>query len=345
LEQISLEDIQPSKLAYFLAEMLDDNGYLKIDLAEVCKKFAVSLEEINQILVSLQRLEPNGIFARNIAECLSIQLQSTCLLDHAFKIILENLDLVAQRNLPKLSKLCGITADDVKTRIQLLQRLNPKPGATFAPENVSYKIPDVIIYEKDMDLVVQLNKNPINDLYFDKSYYNQVSIASKDKDVSFLKSNYKAANYLIHNLKKRAKTLWQVANIIAEKQRNFLLKGVLFFNPMTLGEVAEIMQMNESTISRAVANKYVKVPWGVVYEMKFFFSSSVASKISDNKVSSTKVKELIKQIIEQEDDHAFSDEELVYELAKFNVKVARRTVSKYRELLDIPKSHFRKKLA
>jgi RNA polymerase sigma-54 factor len=342
-EQINLEAIKPKQLAYFIAEMLDDNGYLKIDLPKIATDLKIDLKLLETLLCKLQGLDPSGIFARNLTECLTIQLKNSNLLDDVFKTILQNLDLVAQKNLSALAKICKINIDELKNYIQILQRLNPKPGASFCTESLSYKIPDVIIQEVNGGLLVNLNNKSSFDLFFDKNYYQSTIASSNSDNKSFLANCKTSANYLVSNIKRRSSTLLEVAKIITEKQTNFFLKGMLFFNPITLNEVAEALQMNESTISRTVANKYIKAPWGMVYEMKFFFSSSLTSKNSDHKVSSTKVKELIKQIIELEDSHPLSDEEISKELIKFNIKIARRTVAKYRESLNILKSNFRKK--
>jgi RNA polymerase sigma-54 factor len=264
-----------------------------------------------------------------------------------FATILENLDLIAQKNLSLLSKICKLSINQIQERIIIIQKLNPKPGAAFSNEISSYKLPNIIIETSNDQVVVSLAKPGVYNLSFNNEYYKTMrqQLSSKvGSNNDFLKHSYQAGNQLISNIKKRNETLLAVAGIIAEKQKNFFLKGMLFFSPVTLNEVADELNMNQSTISRAVANKYVKTPWGDVYDMKFFFSSSVSSKNLNAKVSSTKVKELIKQIIDQEES-PLGDEEISFELTKFNIKIARRTVGKYRESLSIPKSNFRKKFS
>lgn len=346
LEQINLSDIQPRNLAYFLAQLLDDNGYIQLDLHKISQDLQVPCQELDVLISKLQKLDPAGVFARNLSECLELQLKSKQIFDAVFSAILANLDLVAQQKLSLLSNLCKTSVQQISERIAIIQKLNPKPGASFSSEISSYKLPNIIIQASGDQVMVSLAKNSTYNLSFNKDYYKATKKHQQERgeaSTEFLKHSYQAGNQLIKNIKKRNETLLAVAELLAHKQKNFFLRGIMFFNPVTLNEIADELNVAQSTICRAVANKYVKTPWGDVYDMKFFFSSSVSAKNLNSKVSSTKVKELIRQIIDQEDS-PLGDEDIVFELAKFNIKIARRTVGKYRESLGIAKSNLRKKL-
>ncbi len=346
LEQINLSDIQPRNLAYFLAQLLDDNGYIQLDLHKISQDLQVPYQELDMLISKLQKLDPAGVFARNLSECLELQLKSKQIFDAVFSAILANLDLVAQQKLSLLSNLCKTSVQQIAERIGIIQKLNPKPGASFSSEISSYKLPNIVVQASGDQVMVSLAKTCAYNLSFNKDYYKATKKHQQEMgeaSAEFLKHSYQAGNQLIKNIKKRNETLLAVAELLTHKQKNFFLRGIMFFNPVTLNEIADELNVAQSTICRAVANKYVKTPWGDVYDMKFFFSSSVSAKNLNSKVSSTKVKELIRQIIDQEDS-PLGDEDIVFELAKFNIKIARRTVGKYRESLGIAKSNLRKKL-
>jgi RNA polymerase sigma-54 factor len=344
LEQINLEDIQPRNLAYFLAQVLDDNGYIQVEFNKISQDLNIQSQELELIISRLQKLDPAGIFARNLSECLALQLKNKGIFDSVFAIILANLNLVAQKNFSLLGNLCKCNLKQISERISIIQKLNPKPGASFSNETSSYKLPNIIIQASDNQVTANLAPIDSYDLSFNQGYYKMAKQQQNNKDNrEFFRRSYLSGNQLIKSIKKRNQTLLAVAELLAEKQKNFFLKGMLFFNPITLTEIADELSIAQSTVCRAVANKYLKAPWGDIYDMKFFFSSFVSAKNSTSKVSSTKVKELIKQIIDQE-DYPLSDNEISLELAKFDINISRRTVTKYRESLDIIKSHFRKKL-
>ena len=203
-----------------------------------------------------------------------------------------------------------------------------------------------ILIDDSENILVRLNRETLPKISLNQSYYSGLKAKPlKEKDKEFIANEYYAANNLIRSVSQRSKTILSVANAIAEKQKNFFLKDLMYFEPMTLADIAAICDINESTVSRATSGKYIETPTGI-YEMKFFFSSNVSSKNSDVTVSSTKVKEILKTIIEEEEaDNILSDDAIAEELGKFNINVARRTVAKYREALGIETSSLRKRKA
>lgn len=349
LEQISsvITDDTEKIIAFYLANLLNENGFVEINIQNALEDLKCPEDKIIATLKKLQQIEPVGIFARNLAESLELQLKDLGIYDIIYDIILKNLDMVAGHNLQRLAKLCGIDNDELIERIKEIKKLNPRPISLRDGGCASTRIADIILTIDDNQKIdIRLNKETIAKISINQNYYN---ILKKKKletnDKNFIISEYYAANNLVRAISQRSKTILEVARGIAEKQRNFFLKGVMYFEPMTLSDIAKICEMNESTISRTINGKYIETPTGI-YELKFFFSSNLQSKNSDSTISSIKVKEIIKSIIEEEtSDNILSDDAIAQELAKFNINIARRTVAKYREALGIETSSLRKRKA
>lgn len=334
-------------IAFYLANLLNENGLIELNMDSAIEDLKCPREKILSILEKLQEMEPAGIFARNLSECLKLQLIDRNLFDITYDKILRNLDMIAGHNLGKLAKICNIRNEDLIDRIKQIQKLNPRPISLRDIGCASTRIADVILTISDsQNIEVRLNKEASPKISVNQTYYNNIKkkkLGEKDKD--FVTNEYYSANNLVRAVSQRSKTILEVARAIAEKQRNFFLKGVMYFEPMTLADIAKICDMNESTISRTTNGKFIETPTGI-YEMKFFFSSNVSAKNSDNNVSSTKVKEIIKTIIEEETpDDILSDDAIAEQLSKFNINIARRTVAKYREALGIETSSLRKRKA
>lgn len=349
LEQIGglVSDEKDRIIAFYLANFLNENGFIELNMDSAIEDLKCSKEKILSVLENLQEIDPAGIFARNLSECLKLQLIDRNLFDLTYEKILQNLEMIAGHNLSRLAKLCNIRSENLIERIKEIQKLNPRPISLRDIGCASNRIADVILtIDDENNIVVRLNRETMPKLSVNQSYYNNVrkkKLGDKDKD--FVTKEYYSANNLIRAVSQRSKTILEVGRAIAEKQRNFFLKGVMYFEPMTLADIASICGMNESTISRTTNGKYIETPTGI-YEMKFFFSSNVSAKNSDTNVSSTKVKEIIKTIIEEEaPDEILSDDAIAAELAKFNINIARRTVAKYREALGIQTSSLRKRKA
>lgn len=348
LEQIGsviTDDIERI-IAFYLANLLNENGFVELNMDAAKAHLKCSEDQILKVLYNLQNIEPIGIFARDLPECLKLQLVETGLFDKVYEKILQNLEMLASHNLPQLAKLCNVGNDNFLARIKQIQTLNPRPISLRDTGCASTRIADVTLRIDDSKISLSLNKETMPKMYVNQNYYSALKKKKlEDSEKDFISNQYHSASNLLRSISQRSKTILEVASAIVEKQKNFFLKGVMYFEPMTLSDIAKICDMNESTISRTVNGKYIEAPTGI-YEMKFFFSSNVSSKNNDISVSSTKVKELIKTIIcEEERDNILSDDAIASSLESFNINIARRTVAKYREALGIESSSLRKRKA
>ncbi len=347
LEQINsiITDKVEKGIAFYLLNLLEPNGYIDLDLDLAVANLKCNEENILEVLYKLQSMEPTGIWSRNLQECLSLQLKEYGIYDAVFETILYNLNMVANHDLSKLARLCKVDASAIIRYVKRLKTLNPKPLSDFGAGFVSSRIADVIVsVGLEENISVKLNQAALPKLSINKTYYLDIKtnvVSNNDKE--FITKEYGLANDLMRALVQRSKTILAVASAIVEKQKNFFLKGVMYLEPMTLSDIAMECGVNESTISRTTTNKYIQTSNGI-YEMKYFFTSHVAGKNSDVHISSTKVKEIIRTIIETEEkDNILSDDEIVSALTKFNISIARRTVAKYRESLGIETSSMRKR--
>lgn len=346
-EQINVEINEPTEkiIAFYLLDSLQSNGYVEFEVGEVAKILKCSKNLIEKVLVKLQNFDPPGIFARNLKECLKSQVSEKNWTSKAFIALIDNLELLANGDLKKLTKICQVDIDALKNLIIKLKTLNPKPANGFLVEATTYKIPDVILTFENNVAKVELNHNSMPKLRFNDEFYLKIKPSIKTvEEKHFTRQEISSANNIIRALDQRVKTILKVALCIVHEQMDFFTRGVMYLKPLTLSKVAEMTELNESTISRSTSNKYISTPTGI-FELKYFFSSGVGSiKSSKDDISSTKVKEIIKQIIlHEEPTNILSDEDIAEELKKFNIKIARRTVAKYRELAGFPTSAYRKR--
>ncbi len=343
---ISFDDNKHILIANYLLDYLQSNGYLNVDLNEVATNLKCDLVIVEEVLKKLQTFDPPGIFARTLKECLLLQLIEQPNVSQALVTMINNIDLIASGKLQKLSKLCDVDINNLGNLIKQIKLLNPKPANGFLVEQTSYKIPDVILTILDnSEIKLEINEEANPKLKVNVEYYIKIKngvITKDEKD--FIKNEIESANSIVKSIEQRAITIIKVARAIVENQIDFFIRGVMFLKPMTLNTIAEITSLNESTISRSTSNKYIATPTGI-YELKYFFSSSLSStRTIEDDVSSTKAKEIIRQIVLSEDpDAILSDDDITEQLFKFNIKIARRTVAKYREALDIPTSAVRKR--
>lgn len=349
MEQVGRVVSDPGEriIASYLVNLLQESGYIEIDMPKACEDLKIQEEQIFSVLYKLQTIEPTGIFARNLQECLTLQLKESGEYNDIFKIILENLQMLAMHDNAKLAKLCKVGMDELAEYIKEIKLLNPKPCAGFAHERVSSRIPDVILtIDESGEIKIRINDEIIPRLNVNKNYYSKIKDHVSDTSgKEFVSNHYHSANNVMRAVTQRLNTIKDVAVAIAERQKDFFTKGVMYLKPMTLAEIGYLCGMNESTISRATSNKYIQTPTGI-YDMKFFFSSKIQSKNNASVVSSTKVKEIIKSLIESEDSNAiYSDDDIAAALSKFNIDIARRTVAKYREAMGIQTSSMRKRIA
>jgi RNA polymerase sigma-54 factor len=302
---------------------------------------------VERALSVLQGFEPTGVAARDVRECLAIQLQDRDRLDPAMAALLDNLDLLARRDLSALRKACGVDEEDLRDMIAELKALTPRPGAAFGSEPTAPVVPDVFVREGLGGLWhVELNADTLPRLLVDHRYHARVSGGARtDQDKTFVSECLASANWLMRSLDQRAKTILKVASEIVRQQDGFLAFGVEHLRPLNLKTVAEAIGMHESTVSRVTSNKYIATPRGV-FELKFFFTASIASSSGGEAHSAESVRHRIKSLIEAEGDakSVLSDDRIVEILNETGVDIARRTVAKYREAMRIPSSVERRRM-
>ncbi|MDO8839193.1 MAG: RNA polymerase factor sigma-54 [Parvibaculum sp.] len=327
-------------IAAFLIDQVNEAGYMTADLAEAAERLGVDVEDVEAVLGVLQTFEPTGICARNLKECLTLQLAEQDRLDPAMRAFLDNLELFARRDFDTLMKLTGADRDDIASMIDDIRGCNPKPGLAFGGEPVVPVIPDVFVRARsDGGWAIELNTETLPRVLINQQYYAEVSKFSNDpKAKAYLSECLNNANWLVKSLDQRARTILKVASEIVRQQDGFLVHGVQHLKPLNLKTIAEAISMHESTVSRVTANKYIATPRGI-FEMKYFFTSSIASSEGGAAHSAEAVRHRIKDLIDRElSDAVLSDDNIVDILKGQGVDIARRTVAKYREALNIPSS-------
>jgi RNA polymerase sigma-54 factor len=334
-------------IAAVLIDAVDEGGYLRADRAEVAERLGCAEARVEAVLQRLQGFEPTGVFARGVAECLMLQLKERDRCDPAMMALLDNLELVARRDMASLRRLCGVDDEDLKEMLAELRALTPRPGAAFGGEPIAPVAPDVIVRESLGGLWhVELNSDVLPRLLVDQRYHARVSGGARsDADKTFVADCLASANWLVRSLDQRAKTILKVASEIVRQQDGFLAYGVEHLRPLNLKTVAEAIGMHESTVSRVTSNKYMATPRGV-FEMKFFFTAAIASSDGGAAHSAESVRHKIRQMIEAERDAeaVLSDDRIVEMLKEAGIDIARRTVAKYREAMRIPSSVDRRRV-
>ncbi len=334
-------------IAAVLIDAVDEGGYLRADLTEVCERLGCPLQRGEGVLERLQGFEPTGVFARDVRECLMLQLKERDRFDPAMAALLDNLELLARRDMAGLKRACAVDDEDLRDMIAELRALTPRPGAAFGGEPAAPVVPDVYVREGQGGLwLVELNSDTLPRLLVDQRYHARVSgCARSDAEKTFVADCMASASWLIRSLDQRAKTILKVASEIVRQQDGFLAFGVEHLRPLNLKTVAEAIGMHESTVSRVTSNKYLSTPRGV-FEMKFFFSSSIASSEGGAAHSAESVRHKIRQLIdaERESEAVLSDDRIVEILKEAGVDIARRTVAKYREAMRIPSSVERRRV-
>jgi RNA polymerase sigma-54 factor len=333
--------------ATVLVDGVDEGGYLRVDMAETAGRLGCDLTFLEDVLRMLQRFEPIGVFARDVRECLMLQLKERDRCDPAMMALLDNLDLLARRDLTALRKACGVDDEDLKDMISELRGLTPRPGAAFGGEPSQPVAPDVYVREGLGGLWhVELNSDTLPRLLVDQRYHARVSAGARtDQEKVFVADCMASANWLVKSLDQRAKTILKVASEIVRQQDGFLAYGVEHLRPLNLKTVADAIGMHESTVSRVTSNKYIATPRGM-FELKFFFTSGIANSDGGEAHSSESVRHKIKQLIDTERAEAevHSDDRIVEILKETGVDIARRTVAKYREAMRIPSSVERRRV-
>ncbi|MEW9807432.1 RNA polymerase factor sigma-54 [Mesorhizobium sp. ZMM04-5] len=341
-EQISFALADPARrlIARELAENLDDDGYMRADLDEIAARLGASGEDVADVLAVCQTFEPAGLFARDLAQCLSLQLAQRDRLDPAMQALLENLDLLARRDFASLRRICGVEEEDLLDMLAEIRALDPRPGTRFVGGNADAIVADVEVRAAgDGSWTVELNPETLPRVLVDHIYFAQVTSHAKDQtERDFLSECLQNANWLTRSLDQRAKTILKVASEIVRQQDAFLAHGVRHLRPLNLRTVADAIGMHESTVSRVTANKYMLTPRGV-FELRYFFTASIAAAGGGEAHSSEAVRDRIREMIDGEKPaDVLSDDVIVDMLRKSGVDIARRTVAKYRESMNIPSS-------
>ena len=329
-------------IAQDLLDQLDDAGYFQGDIEEVAARLGKAPEAVEAVLIQLQTFDPPGVFCRSLSECLAIQLRQNDRLDPAMAALIDHLDLLAKRDFASLRKICGVDDEDLIDMMAEIRKLNPKPGAGFEGGFSQSISPDVVVRPSlDGGWNVELNPDTLPRVLVNQTYFNTVSkhCPKNGEDHNFLSDCMQTANWLARSLDQRAKTIMKVASEIVRQQDAFLLHGVDHLRPLNLKTVAEAIKMHESTVSRVTSNKYVLTPRGL-FELKYFFTVSIGSAEEGGDTHSAEsVRHRIRLLISQELPSAvLSDDDIVISLKQGGVELARRTVAKYREAMNIPSS-------
>ncbi|ESQ75841.1 RNA polymerase factor sigma-54 [Asticcacaulis sp. AC402] len=334
-------------IAQILIDAVDDAGYMRTSLYEIADRLGCSLVLVEAVLRACQGFEPTGIMATSVPECLKLQLIERNRFDPAMAALIDNLELLARRDLSALRKVCGVDDEDLAEMIAELKSLNPRPGAQFGVEMSHTVVPDVFVRpDPSGGWRIDLNSDTLPRVLIDQKYHAKVATGARsDAEKSYLSECLNQANWLIKSLDQRARTILKVSAEIVRQQDAFFVYGVEYLKPLNLKTVAEAVGMHESTISRVTSNKYIATPRGV-FELKFFFTSSIASSDGTAAHSAESVRHKIKTLIDAEktSGEILSDDRIVELLKEAGVDIARRTVAKYREALRIPSSVERKRL-
>ena len=323
-----------------LVDMLNEAGYLAGDPAAVAETMGCDVSRVERTLARLQRFDPPGVFARDLAECLALQLRERDRLDPAMQAMLGRLDLVARNDTAALCRLCGVDADDVAEMTAEIRALNPKPGLAFGGEVAQTVVPDVYVRARAAGgWTVELNSETLPNVLVNLRYYAQVNgHARTAADRAYLSERLHSANWLVKSLDQRANTILKVATEIVAQQEEFLAHGVGRLRPLNLRDIAAPIDMHESTVSRVTANKYMAIPRGV-YPMKYFFTAAIAAAVGVSSHSAESVRARIRTLIRDESpDDVLSDDRIVEILRRADIDIARRTVAKYRDAMRIPSS-------
>ena len=344
---LSRLDEREMKIGRFLVDALDDNGYLTMEIQQVSDIFGTDQDEVEKVLKVIQGFEPLGIGARDLKECLLLQLdevEDDFPKDSIRFIICNYLRELGDNHIQEISRCTGLTPKQVQAVADFIRTLDPKPGRAFSSgEQLKYIIPDVIVEELDEGFELTTNYEAEPHLMVSQYYLDMARDHKEDEEVQkYLNDKYKSAMWLIKSIDQRKQTIYNVARAVMERQSEFLRKGEKYLTPMTLKQIADEVGVHESTVSRSINGKYIETPRGV-YELRYFFSSGVGNKEGTG-ISSNSIKKMIRELIQEEDPKSpMSDQEIMDILNEKGIEISRRTVAKYRESMNIPSSSRRRR--
>jgi RNA polymerase sigma-54 factor len=341
---LSSADPQERMIGSFLIDQLDDAGYLTGSVESAAAALGCEASRVERMLALMQGFDPVGVFARSLRECLALQLADRNRLDPAMAALLDNLDLLAKRDLVRLKKACGVDDEDLAEMIAEIRCLDPKPAASFEPAREQPVEPDILMRpDAAGGWIIELNTDTLPRVLVANRYYAEVGAKADRATRTFLNEQFQSANWLVKSLHQRATTILKVASEIVRQQSGFFLHGIDALKPLILRDIAEVIGMHESTVSRVTTNKYLASPRGV-FELKFFFTQALASTAGGEAHSAEAVRHKIKTLIEAETpDAVLSDDRIAEILKEDGIDIARRTVAKYREAMKIASSSQRRR--
>ncbi|HBI16097.1 MAG TPA: RNA polymerase sigma-54 factor [Desulfobulbaceae bacterium] len=345
LTDIDLND-QEMDVALFIIGNLDRHGFLRVEIADICADAGCTPETAARILARIQELDPPGIAARNIQESLLLQLKRQHLENSlAYRIIRDHINLLETRNYTLIARQTGETVRNVQKEMDVITALTPFPGNEFSNEQINYVVPDVYVFKVDSEYVIQLNNEGLPQLKLSDEYLALLKQKRNlnQESTSYLREKQRSAEWFIKSLQQRQRTIYKVMESILKFQRDFFENGPGHLKPLILRDVANDIEMHESTVSRVTSNKYAHTPQGI-YELKYFFSTAVATTDGGESVASESIRNRIRQLVHAENPaQPLSDNKISSLLARENIQVARRTVAKYRDQLGILPVKFRRK--
>ncbi|MBO42442.1 MAG: RNA polymerase sigma-54 factor [Rhodospirillaceae bacterium] len=338
--QVDIVDAGDRLIGRHLIESLDQSGWISNPLTEIAEFLGCPKERVEKILLILQKFDPPGVFARDLRECLALQLKDQNRFDPAMATLLENLDLLARQDKSALIKICGVDEEDLTQMVTEIRALDPKPAECFEQEILQTVTPDIFMRpHPDGGWIVELNSETLPRVLVNTDYYARITKEARNKDEKeYISEHFQSANWLVKSLHQRATTILKVSREIVLQQHSFFLNGVEHLKPLILRDIAEAIEMHESTVSRVTSNKYIHTPRGT-FELKYFFTSAIGGTGGGQSHSAESVRYRIKSLIDEELPNAIlSDDGIVAILKGDGVDIARRTVAKYREALKIPSS-------
>lgn len=350
LQEVLLEQVRDSELSpeqYSVAEMLigniDDYGYLKASADELTMTTGVPVETIQKVLKVIQTFDPAGVGARDLRECLLLQLERNRQHETLeYRIVRDFMEALGKRRIPEIARGTGTEVDEVQDALENIAKLEPRPGRAYLPDNDQYILPEVFVTRQGDDFHITTNNEQLPHLRISNTYKDLMAQSGSSSEVrNYIREKIRAGKFLIKSLHQRQQTILNIAREIVSRQREFLEKGVAHLKPMTMNQVAEVVKVHETTVSRAVSGKYMQTPQGI-FEMKYFFTAGIQTASGDG-MSNTSVKDMISEIFKNEDPaKPLSDQEVVRMLRDKGIVIARRTVAKYRTELNILPSNLRK---